>query len=503
MNVSFLDGDGFPEERTSPESATVADRTVPALTDAAVSLKTLTLTYDEDLDSNSTPAKEQFTVKTNGIAKSLASTGAVAVSGATVTLTLADVVHTGAVVTVSYAVPGTDPLQDAAGNDAEPFTDEVATNSTADAVPELLSAAVNGTAVTLTYDESLDTSKVPARTAFGVRVVNADRALVTMNAVAINGTEVTLTLSSAAGFGEAVRVSYTPPSSNALQDSDGNLAESFTAVAAANRTPHPGGTHCTGAPEEIWCARVRVGSGDVGGDTEFGFVSGSPGIGSLDVTGFSYSGTTYAVGRITYTSGTLQLSTTPGSGGVFAGNDDFVLRIGDDPVNLSGATNAAGVLEISGLSLTAWASGNTVPVKLLSNRAATGKPEISGLAEFDKVLEAHPGTIADPDGVPTNFTYQWVRHPRGGSPADINDADARTYRVTLDDFEAQLSVKVGFTDDRGFPEQRSSDAYPSGETVSVPPPPGSGRPPSTARTSSSPTTRTCTRPRSPTCRPSR
>ena len=319
VNVSFLDGDGFPEERTSPESATVADRTVPALTDAAVSLKTLTLTYDEDLDSNSTPAKEQFTVKTNGIAKSLASTGAVAVSGATVTLTLADVVHTGAVVTVSYAVPGTDPLQDAAGNDAEPFTDEVATNSTADAVPELLSAAVNGTAVTLTYDESLDTSKVPARTAFGVRVVNADRELATMNAVAINGTEVTLTLSSAAGFGEAVRVSYTPPSSNALQDSDGNLAESFTAVAAANRTPHPGGTHCTGAPEEIWCARVRVGSGDVGGDTEFGFVSGSPGIGSLDVTGFSYSGTTYAVGRITYTSGTLQLSTTPAVGGGLRG----------------------------------------------------------------------------------------------------------------------------------------------------------------------------------------
>ena len=471
VKVSFLDGDGFTEALTSPESATVADRTVPALTDAEVSLKTLTLTYDEDLDSNSTPAKEQFTVKTNGIAKSLASTGAVAVSGATVTLTLADVVHTGAVVTVSYAVPGTDPLQDVTGNDAEPFTDEVATNSTSDAVPELLSAAVNGTAVTLTYDESLDTSKVPARTAFGVRVVNADRALVTMNAVAINGTEVTLTLSSAAGFGEAVLVSYTQPSSNALQDSDGNLAESFTAVAATNRTPHPGGVRCTGAPEEIWCARVSVGSGDVAGDTEFGFISGSPGIGSLDVTGFSYSGTTYAVGRITYTSGTLSLSTTP-AGAVFAGNDDFVLEIGDEPVNLSGATG--GVLAISGLSLDAWASGDTVPVKLLSNRAATGTPEISGIAEFDKVLTAHPGTIADPDGVPTNFTYQWVRHPRGGSPADINDADARTYRVTLDDLEAQLSVKVGFIDDRGFPEQRSSDAYPSGETVSVPPAPRLG-----------------------------
>ena len=63
-------------------------------------------------------------------------------------------------VTVSYAKPTTDDsnnkLADADGNETADFTDETVTNNTADTdAPAFESAAVDGTALVITFDETL------------------------------------------------------------------------------------------------------------------------------------------------------------------------------------------------------------------------------------------------------------------------------------------------------------------------------------------------------------
>ena len=71
---------------------------------------------------------------------SLATSGAVAVDGKTVTLTLAAAVAAADTVTVSYAVPGSNPLQDAGGTDAPAFTDLAVTNGTGNTAPAFANA---------------------------------------------------------------------------------------------------------------------------------------------------------------------------------------------------------------------------------------------------------------------------------------------------------------------------------------------------------------------------
>ena len=74
-------------------------------------------------------------MKVGGTAVSLASSNPVAVSGSMVTLTLAAAVTDAQTVTVSYAVPTSNPLQDAGGTDAAAFSDQAVTNRTGNSAP--------------------------------------------------------------------------------------------------------------------------------------------------------------------------------------------------------------------------------------------------------------------------------------------------------------------------------------------------------------------------------
>ena len=109
--------------------------TPPVLSTRTVNGAALVLTYNEALDTGSEPASSAFTVKVGGTAVSLDTSGAVAVSGSTVTLTLAAAVAAADTVTVSYAVPGSTPLQDAGGMDAPAFADLAVTNGTGNTAP--------------------------------------------------------------------------------------------------------------------------------------------------------------------------------------------------------------------------------------------------------------------------------------------------------------------------------------------------------------------------------
>ena len=111
----------------------------------------------------------------------------------------------------------------------------------------------------------------------------------------------------------------------------------------------------------------------------------------------------------------------------------------------------------------------TVYLSLPANNVATGEPAITGTATVGQELTATTGTIADADGLPASFTYQWVRVDADGTsnPVDITDADAATYTLTDDDAGQKIKVKVSFTDNLDSTETLTSAAYPSSGTVGM------------------------------------
>ena len=103
------------------------DGSGPAFAAATVSQSTLKVTFNEELDAGSAPAGNAFTVAArlgNAEARSIAGTGTASVTGAVVTVALAEAVHGGHTATVSYAPPGDNPVRDIAGNAAAAFSGE-------------------------------------------------------------------------------------------------------------------------------------------------------------------------------------------------------------------------------------------------------------------------------------------------------------------------------------------------------------------------------------------
>ena len=132
------------------------DDVAPSLVDEApVTLAgaVLTLTFDEALDTGSVPAGTDFTVTTGGGAtEALADTTPVAVSGTTVTLTLAAApAATAQELTVGYTA-GTNPLRDPQQNDVEDFSETLSLNPPPTGKPSITGEARVGS--TLTADIS-------------------------------------------------------------------------------------------------------------------------------------------------------------------------------------------------------------------------------------------------------------------------------------------------------------------------------------------------------------
>lgn len=214
---------------------TAGDVTAPTLTSAIINSAgtSLTLTYNEALDTGSTPANGAYS-----LAGTVRTVTGVNVTGSTVVLTLSGAVAQGASVTVSYTAGGS-PVQDAAGNDAGNLTNQAVTNnSTSDQTAPTLSSAIitaGGTALELTYSEALDTGSVPALGAFTL----AGTLLAALTGTpAVSGSKVTLTLSPAAEIGETgITISYTAGGSP-IQDVAGNDAANLSSQAVTNNSAH-------------------------------------------------------------------------------------------------------------------------------------------------------------------------------------------------------------------------------------------------------------------------
>ena len=180
-NNAVLDHDGLAAalghkvDRVKPELA--------ASGGAVVDGTTLTLTYSEPLDRSSTPEAGDFTVAGGDQTRTVTR---VSVSGSTVVLTLnAGAEHLEAGIQVSYT-PGTNPIRDVPGNQAEGLSQVRVTNETPDTTPpEVESLAVSSNPgsdqtyaagdeieVTVTFSETVKVTGTPRLT---LRVGNRNR----------------------------------------------------------------------------------------------------------------------------------------------------------------------------------------------------------------------------------------------------------------------------------------------------------------------------------------
>jgi uncharacterized repeat protein (TIGR02059 family) len=130
-SFTYRVNDGTTDSPTATASLTVnpsgGDTTAPVRGATTVNGATLAIAYDEPLDTGSVPAASAYAPLVNGSARGVSN---VSVAGSGVTLTLTSPVVAGDSVTLSYAVPGTNPVQDLAGNEAAGFTGAAVTNQT-------------------------------------------------------------------------------------------------------------------------------------------------------------------------------------------------------------------------------------------------------------------------------------------------------------------------------------------------------------------------------------
>ena len=252
------------------------DGVLPAATAASAAGPTVTVTWSEALDEASVPTGAGgFRVRignANGPAVS-----AVAVSGATTTLSLASAIADGtANVKLEYTPPRSGAkIRDAAGNDAAaiPSDDALAVTVTPDTrAPEVSGTpTVDGTTLTVTFDEALDTASVPgAPGGFTVAVTRAGSAepgyTVTALSLSPNGRVLTLTLAQAVRGGDTVTLAYVQPSSGTkLQDraTTPNPVADFTTgsgdvPAVDNRTPSVKGVPVFAGAAEAYAIGERI-----------------------------------------------------------------------------------------------------------------------------------------------------------------------------------------------------------------------------------------------------
>ena len=223
-----------------------------------------------------------------------------------------------------------------------------------------------------------------------------------------------------------------------------------------------------GDRREIWTGTVTVERGESSGTVYYGFIEGVEGT-LLPSQSFSIGSNNYVIDAILVgVNGTLEFS-IGGFDSSLTDREVTALRLhvcdGDydfNIFNINTTTWFRTTLDWSPPVVT-----RTVYLSLPANYAATGEPAITGTAQAGQDLTADASPIMDTDGVPSSFTYQWVRVDADGTSneEDISGEIAATYTLTNDDVGKKIKVQVSFTDELSGEEMRTSAAYPSSGTV--------------------------------------
>ena len=287
--------------------------------------------------------------------------------------------------------------------------------------------------------------------------------------------DTTLTFEGTPGSGDAGTLTVKVK----VSDGDEEASDTFDIVVAAAGT----GTACPapdfGTRRQIWTGNMTVGSvpGSVGG-TEYGFSFDG---GALDDTTFTIGTRVRNIFALTHQLGGLsnnqlrfQVLISGGEGLSDVAVAALRLHVCNTAYDFSNAVPGTGNSIFLWNASLDWSgeSTRTLYLSLPANRAATGGPGVSsdGAAVSGDTLTADPAGIADPDGLPDAFTYQWLREDADGSnPAPIAGETSDTYTLTNDDVGKRVRVRVGFTDQLGSAETLESGPWPSRGAVAEDP----------------------------------
>ena len=342
-------------------------------------------------------------------------------------------------------------IEDEADNPAELAHEAVAAQAghKVDGVrPVFVSAAVDGSSLTLTYGETLDGGSRPAPGDFTVEVDGAGRSV---TGVSVSGSVVTLTLSTAVEHGDTgIRVSYTP-GTNPIQDAVGNDARGLSNQAVTNTTgaPNTAPEITTVGPFTVRENQALVGRLAARDDDSGDEVTGWSIMGGADQSQFSITSDTGDLSfqeAPDYESPTDVVSGDPPSG---AGDNEYVVTVE--------VRSGAGARELE--------AEQTFTLRVTDEREPPGIPEAPAFSgETAGNLTVH---WSEPDNSGPPITDYDVRY-REGSRGGFTDAEhmGPGLSLTLDDLEpgTAYEVQVRATNDEG-----TSDWSDPGEGMTVTP----------------------------------
>ena len=300
--------------------------------------------------------------------------------GIWVTLTLDAAPAAGATVTLAYAPPASNPVQDEAGNDAPAFSGQkvngAAGNTLATGAPTITGTAQVGQTLTASTTGIADANGLttPNYTYQWIRVDGTDEA----DIASANSSTYPL---GAADQGTTLKVRVT------FADDLGHTetrtsAATATVSAAAN-------TLATGAPT-------------ITGTTQVGqtLTAGTTAI--MDADGLTSVSYTYQWIRVATDNTETNISLATASTYTLVATDQgttvkVTVSFTDDANNPETRTSAA-----------------TAAVSAAANTLATGAPTITGTAQVGQTLTAGTTAIMDADGLTSvSYTYQWIRVATG------------------------------------------------------------------------------------------
>ena len=214
----------------------------------------------------------------------------------------------------------------------------------------------------------------------------------------------------------------------------------------------------------VWTGTVTVGDP---GSGVYGY-SDDAGYGGIDSSTFTIGTDNHTVKVVDVTTSTGDLNFQVRDGGALPSSAQ--LHVCDMALNIEDAT----LVEFNPFNTYTWdlsldwsaVSVRTVHLSLAANNAAGGAPTISGTATVQQTLTADASGITDTDGLPSSFTYQWLRENEDGTMQElIPGATSSTYDLVTADVGKRVRVRVEFTDLLGGEESVDSTAYPATGTV--------------------------------------
>ena len=305
--------------------------------------------------------------------------------------------------------------------------------------PELLVARVSGTSLVLVYDEALDTSSIPAASAYSVGFDPGTSP--TLTGVGISGARVTLTLSTAATSADAVTVTYVVPTTgNKLQDLAAVTPNEATALSAHVVTNNTGATN----PQPVFSSATTT--YNVAENTGNGMNVGS----TPSITGTDSDTLTYALDGPDASSFTIV--TTSGQIQTSAALDFETKPSYSVVVSVRDSKNAAGDPETDTVVDDAIAVTITV-----TNVDEAGMASFTGDLSGGSTLTA---LVTDPDGSIGSKSYRWQRSTmeNSGFSNIPSGATSETYTLVAADVGEYLKVVVSYMDGQGAGKSATSDS---------------------------------------------